>query len=59
MFTFIDFENIYFIVTFLYSMFPIWKRSFSFFMYQRRFYDKGQDIWKSSFLSKKATLTII
>ena len=59
MFKFIDFQFFYcnifiFYVHHLEKIFADMS-----YMHQRRCYDKGQDIWKSSLFSKKAMLTII
>ena len=61
LFRYIDFQNSSIIVIFLYSICSMLRKGFCrnvLIMYQRRSCDRGQDIWKSSLFSKKATLII-
>ena len=55
MFRFIDFQNYSFIVTFLNPMFTFVKRfcRYVLIMYQRRFYDKGEIIWRKNYAHHK------
>ena len=60
MFRIVDFQYNCFIAIFLYSMFTIWKKFLQTCLNHvpEGLYDKGQNIWKSSRLSTKTTLTI-